>query len=124
MIGEIRKILTPFYNSRTHHLDFKSRPGLIIAQADSDDYVIIPVSRISDSRRIDPVYDIKVDPAVYPSLSLNAVSYVRSHKQAIAHRAEIGDKISDMKSSYEDLYLDVLTKRAQFSEEITAQAMQ
>ena len=124
MIGEIRKVLTPFYDARTHRLNVKSRPGLIIAQADSDDYVILPVSRITDSRRIDPIYDIKVDPTTYPTLSLNAVSYVRTHKQTVVHRAEIGDKISDMKSDCEDLYLDILTKRAQFSEEITNQAMQ
>ena len=124
MIGEIRKVLTPFYNARTHRLDIKSRPGLIIAQADSEDYVVLPVSRVTDSRKIDSVYDIKVDPAVYPVLSLTSVSYVRTHKQTVVHKAEIGDKISDMKSSCEDLYLEVLAKRAQFSEEITNQAMQ
>lgn len=123
MIGEIRKVLTPFYNSRTHRLDIKSRPGLIIAKADSEDYVVLPVSKVSDQRRIDPDYDIKVDPAAHPMLSLDYVSYVRTHKQTVVHLAEIGDKISDMKSDCEDLYLEVLTKRAQFSEAITNQAM-
>lgn len=124
MIGEIRKVLTPFYNSRAHRLDVKSRPGLIIAQADSEDYIVLPVSRVTDSRKIDPVYDIRVDPAVYTVLNLTSVSYVRTHKQTVVHKAEIGNQISDMKSSCEDLYLEVLAKRAQFSEEITNQAMQ
>ena len=123
MIGEIRKVLTPFYDMRTHRQSVKSRPGLIIAQADSDDYVILPVSRVSDQRRIDPVYDLRVDPAVYPALRLNAVSYIRTHKQTIVHRGEISDLISDMRSSCEELYIEALTKRAQFSDEITNQAL-
>lgn len=124
MIGEIRKVLTPFYNNKTHRKEIKSRPGLIIAKADSEDFVFLPISKVSDYRRIDPDYDIKIDPAAYPVLNLNYVSYVRTHKQAVIHLASIGDKISDMKSDCEDLYLEVLAKRAQFSEEITNQAMQ
>lgn len=123
MIGEIRKVITPYYNRMTHHLEFKTRPGLIIAQSDVDDFVVLPVSKVSDHRKIDPEYDIKVDPAVYPTLSLNHVSYVRTHKQTVIHHAEIGDKISDMKSCCEDLYLEVLTKRAQFNDEVTNQAI-
>lgn len=123
MIGEIRKLLTPFYNQRTHGMDMKTRPGLIIAKADSEDYVVLPISKISDSRRIDPVYDIKIDPAAYPMLSLNCVSYVRTHKQTVIHLAEIGDCISNMKTNYEDLFLEVLTKRDQFSAEVTNQAI-
>lgn len=124
MIGEIRKIRTPFYNVKTRQVDMKSRPGLIIAQADDTDYVVLPVSRVTDSRRIDAVYDIKVDPAVYPALSLTSISYVRTHKQTVIHVAEIGDKISDMRSCCEDLYLQVLSMRAQFSEEITKQSIE
>ncbi len=123
MIGEIRKIRTPFYNAKTRQMDMKSRPGLIIAQADECDYVVLPVSRVTDSRRIDAVYDIKIDPAVYPVLSLTSVSYVRTHKQTVIHAAEIGDRISDMRSCCEDLYLHVLSMRAQFNEEITSQAI-
>lgn len=123
MIGEIRKVLTPYYNRTTHRLEIKSRPGLIIAQSDSDDFVVLPVSKVSDHRKIDPDYDIKVDPAVYPALGLNCVSYVRAHKQTVIHQAEIGDKISDMRSCCEDLYLEILTKRAQFNEEVTNQAI-
>lgn len=123
MIGEIRKVITPFYDRRTRRMSMKSRPGLIIAQADSDDFIILPVSTVSDQRRIDPNYDVKVDPAVYPMLSLNCVSYVRTHKQTVIHLAEIGDKISNMKTDYEDLFLEVLAKRDQFSAEITNQAI-
>ena len=123
MIGEIRKIITPFYDQKAHRMSMKSRPGLIIAQADSDDYILLPISKVSDQRKIDPDYDIKVDPSVYPMLSLNCVSYIRTHKQTVVHSAEIGDRISNMKVDCEDLYLEVLAKRDQFSAEITNQAI-
>lgn len=123
MIGEIRKILTLYYDKTTKRQQIKSRPGLVIAAADSGDYVVLPISKVSDSRRIDPEYDIRVDPAVYTNLNLTCISYVRTHKQTTAHFANIGDKISDMRSEYEGLYLDILAKREEFSNEITRQAM-
>lgn len=123
MIGEIRKIFTPYYDKVSKTQKIKSRPGLVIAAADSGDYVVLPVSKVSDQRRIDPDYDIKVDPAVYPKLNLTCVSYVRSHKQTTIHCADIGDKISDMRAEYDDLYRDVIRKREEFSKEITRQAL-
>lgn len=124
MIGEIRKVLTPYYDKVTRQQRIKSRPGLIIAAADGGDYVVLPISKISDSRRIDPDYDIKVDPVIHTKLHLACVSYVRTHKQTTVHTAQIGDKISDMRTNYEDLYIDVLAKRETFSKEITRQAME
>lgn len=124
MIGEIRKILTPYYDNKTNHKGIKSRPGLIIAQSDGKEFVVLPVSKVTSQQWIDPEYDIKVDPTEYPMLSLNCVSYIRTHKQTAIHIAEIGDKISDMKSECEDLYLEALTKLAKFNEEIISQAMQ
>ena len=122
MIGEIRKTLTPFYNKKTHRNDFKSRPALVIAKADSEDYVILPVSRVTKAENRDPVYDIPVDPAIYPDLNLTSMSYIRTHKQTIAHTAELGDKIGDLKNNYPDLYDNVLAKREAFSVEISRQA--
>lgn len=124
MIGEIRKTLTPYYDRKLRQMKIKSRPGLVIASADAGDYVVLPVSKVSDQRRIDPDYDIRVDPAAYPKLNLLCVSYVRTHKQTTIHCAEIGDKISDMRSEYEDLYLAILEKREEFSKEITRQALE
>lgn len=125
MIGEIRKFRTQFYDIANHRQSFKVRPGLIIAAADSEDYVVLPVSKISDVRRRDPEYDVPIVPAQYPKLNLSSafVSYVRTHKQTVIHVAQIGDKISDAKEEYEDLYLNILEKRAKFSEEITKQAL-
>lgn len=123
MIGEIRKALTPFYDKATHKMSIKSRPALIIAAADSDDYIVLPISKISDSRRIHPEYDIKLDSPTYTELNLKCVSYVRTHKQTIMHSANIGDKIADLKSSHPDLYIDIVAKNEKFNKEITQQAL-
>lgn len=123
MIGEIRRALTPFYDNTKNRMSFKSRPVLIIAQADNSDYIVLPVSRITRRENINEVYDIKIDPALYPSLNLSAVSYVRTHKQTVVHAAEIGSIYGNMKSDYPDIFLTILEKRNEFSKEITEQAL-
>ena len=123
MIGEIRKAITPFYDSLHNRQNFKVRPVLVLAKADSGDYTVLPVSRVTRRENLHPVYDVEVDPAVYPSLNLKAVSYIRTHKQTTIHVAEIGDVIGDLKNSYEDLYLEVLSKREQYSSEVASQAL-
>lgn len=122
-IGEIRKTITPYYDLQHGMMRTKSRPALIIAKADSDDYVVLPISRITRQENRNEMYDIKVDPSSYPLLHLNAVSYIRTHKQTVIHQAEIGDLIGEIKSNYADLYLLVLERREQFSGEITNQAL-
>ena len=123
MIGEIRSALTPFYDNKAQAVSFKGRPALLIAKADTADYVALPVSRVSRSANLDPAYDVKVDPNVYPKLNLTSVSYVRTHKQTIIHAGQIGRFYGDMKTEYPDLFLEILSKREQFSKEITDQAM-
>ena len=123
MIGKIYKARIPFYDQATHQMSYKARPALVLAKADADDYVILPVSSISIRANIDPVYDIEIDPALYPKLNLTKTSYVRTHKQTIVHRASLRDVIGDMKSDYEELYLEILEKREAFSSSITHQAL-
>lgn len=123
MIGKIYKARTPYYDQVTHAMSYKARPALVLGKADSDDYVVLPVSSISIKANIDPVYDIKIDPSLYPKLNLKHVSYVRTHKQTIVHRTNLRDEIGDLKSEYEDLYLQILEKRETFSNSITQQAL-
>ena len=124
MIGEIRTALTPYFDTKTNKKQFKGRPILVIAQADTQDYVALPVSSITRRYNIDPIYDIEVIPSVYPMLNLDNVSYIRTHKQTIVHMGEIGKKIGDLRNDYPDLFLEVLSKREQFSNEITRQALE
>jgi len=122
LIGEVWTALVPYYDNKTGRKSFKGRPVLIIAKADAQDYVALPISKVSRRENVDPTYDIEVDPSKYPVLGFPYLSYVRTHKQMIVHVAELGNKKSDLKSSYEELYLEILAKREQFSEEITRQA--
>lgn len=123
MIGKLCKASTPFYDNVRKSMSYKNRPALILAKADADDYVILPVSSITRKQNIDPVYDIAIDPSMYPRLNLTKTSYVRTHKQTIVHRNSLVGVISDMRLEYEDLYLKILEKREQFSKEITEQAL-
>lgn len=123
IIGEIRKTITPFYDKIQGKMSTKSRPALIIAQADTDDFVVLPVSRITKQNNRDATYDIEINPVEYPLLNLNAVSYIRTHKQTVIHRAEIGDLIGELKLNYNDLFLQILELRERFSNEITNQAL-
>ena len=123
MIGEIWTALTPCYNRNTKRMEYKGRPALMIAEADQDDYVALPVSRVTLQQNIDQEYDIPVGPATHPNLNLTDPSYVRTHKQTIIHRGEIGRFIGDLRAEYPDLYLEILEKREQFNTEITEQAI-
>lgn len=123
MIGKIYKARTPFYKQATHQMSFKARPALVLAKADYNDYVVLPVSTIPNKNNIDPVYDLKIDPVLYPKLNLSQVSYVRTHKQTIVHRSDLGDEIGNLKFEYEELYIEILAKREAFSNLITQQAM-
>ena len=124
MIGKLYSILMPYYDILKGVNSYKKRPALIIANADNEDYVILPVSSITKKWNIDPVYDIEIDPAKYPELHLNKLSYVRTHKQTIVHRSMLGNPIGDMKAYYNELYLLILEKREDFSKNITDQALQ
>ena len=123
MIGKIYKCFTPYYDSQKRAMSMKSRPALVLAKADADDYIVLPVSTITHKENIDPYYDIEVDPALYPKLNFQKVSYIRTHKQTVVNRANLGDEISTLCKEYEDLYLEVLTKREEFSKNITEQAL-
>ena len=105
-------------------MGFKKRPVLLIAQADTDDYNIIPISRVTNRHNLDSVYDVMIDPAVYPNAGLAELSFARTHKQTTVHTGEIDGHISDLKSVYPDLYLYILEMREQYSAEITEQALE
>ena len=124
MIGEVWTVLIGFYDVRIHRMNHKARPALVIAQADSDDYVILPISSVSRRENLDPLYDVEVDPAQYPLLGFPHLSYIRTHKQTTVHIGEMGSKKSDLRGTYPDLFLDVIAKREQFSNEITRQAIE
>lgn len=125
MIGKIYYSLMPYYNVNTQRNSFKERPVLIIGMADSGDYNVLPVSKVSHSNMIDPEYDIQIIPEQYPKLNLKYVSYVRVHKQTVANRAslKLGEAVGDIKGDYSELYLFILTKLEEYNKKIIDSAL-
>lgn len=117
MIGKICISTTPYYDNMTHKQRFKKRPVLIIGQADSSDYNVLPISRVTNSKNLDPNYDIKVDPIVYPNLKLNALSYIRVHKQTVLNYASL-NSIADLKYDYPQLFQKVIDKLKEYNNEL------
>ena len=99
MIGEIWISAFKYYDSIKHRMAFKSRPVLIIGQADSSDYVVLPVSRVTKRENLDIHYDYEMKPETYAEsdLKLSATSFVRTHKQAVLNEGELIKKVLNPK---------------------------
>jgi hypothetical protein len=123
MIGKICTSVFPFYDMVTRKTTYKVRPILIIGTPDTGDYNILPISKITRAENRNPIYDIKVIPAMYPLLNLRDVSYIRTHKQSYVHHTSINATIGDLKAAYEDLYLAVLEKLEQYNSELLGSAL-
>ena len=118
MIGKISYSVTPYFDVAEHKNSFKKRPVLIIGKADSGDYNVLPISRVTKKQYLDPDYDISVKPAVYPNLNLTSESYVRVHKQTTVNHNSITSEISDMKTSYPALFQSIMDKLKAYNDKI------
>lgn len=123
MIGQIYSSVTPYYDVRTGRNSFKRRPVLIISGPQNNDYTVLPVSTVSRKENLDRDFDIEVEPSDYPNLNLNHTCYIRTHKQTTVHKASLVRKIADMKSEYEDLYLEILEKCEEFHKSVIDNAL-
>ena len=123
-VGSVRYSYCPFYDIHKKKTGFKQRPVLIIGNADADDYVVLPISKVSDKRRVDARYDIPVTLADYPLLGLTYDSYIRTHKQIVINRREFDtSELSNCKSTYPDLFLYALTLVEEFQSKLLGQAI-
>lgn len=104
-------------------MSFKNRPVLIVGKADQDDYVILPISRVTNSANLDADYDYKIEPADVPLMNLKQISYIRTHKQSIVHAGELTREIVDFRKEYEDKYIDVIEKMEEFQRKIVNNAL-
>lgn len=118
MIGKIYISVTPYYDRATNSNRFKKRPVLIIGGPRNNDYTVLPVSTVTNSAMIDADYDICLDPAQYPLLHLNRLSYLRTHKQTSIHQGALVNMVSDMKTDYPDLFFEALEKLEVFNNSI------
>ena len=124
MIGKIYTSVFPYFDSSVRQMKYKNRPVLIIGGPRNNDYTVLPLSTISNSANKDPVYDVEIDPVKYPLLNLTKVSYVRTHKQTTMHSANLVTCLSDVKNTYEDLYIDILLKLEQHNNELMEKMLQ
>jgi uncharacterized protein YifN (PemK superfamily) len=119
--GSVCISVTPFYDITTRTNGFKKRPVLVLAAADSGDFNVLPISRVTNSRNLDPSYDIQVDPLIYPNLKLTAKSYVRTHKQTVVNKSSLNE-ISNMKNEYPELYTEILDKLEEYNNNLITNA--
>jgi uncharacterized protein YifN (PemK superfamily) len=96
---------------------------LILAGPRNNDYTVLPVSSISITKNIDPEYDIKLDPAVYPLLGLKKVCYIRTHKQTTVHMSSLTSCMGNLKTNYESLYIEIMEKLEKFNQEVVDSAI-
>lgn len=123
MIGKAYVSTFQFYNNRTHRMEFKNRPVLIVGKADATDYVILPISRVTNNANVDSDYDLKMEPQDVPLMNLTQTSYIRTHKQAVVNARELTKEIVDFKSEYQDKYVDVIAKMEEFQKKIIDNAL-
>ncbi len=123
MIGKMYWAIFKFYNISKHRMAFKKRPVLIIGEADQKDYVILPVSRVTKKEHLDMNYDFEMQSKDYPSLSLKATSYVRTHKQAVVNNGDLADCIADFIEEYPDAYISVIALVEEFQKELINRAL-
>ena len=62
-----------YYDKTKQKMSFKGRPVLIIGEADKNDYNVLPVSRVTDKKYLDPFYDIPIDPKHLLDVALKVI---------------------------------------------------
>lgn len=123
MIGKAYISVFQFYDNKVQKMSFKNRPVLIIGKADSNDYVILPISKVTNKNNIDSYYDISIEDKDVPLMKLTQKSYIRTHKQSVVHEKELVKEIVDFRSQYPDLYMDIIIKVEEFQREIINNAI-
>ncbi|CAM3567854.1 type II toxin-antitoxin system PemK/MazF family toxin [Pseudostreptobacillus hongkongensis] len=118
MVGKIYTALFPYFNSETKKHSYKQRPVLVISEAINNDYLILPVSTITNKENIHPEFDIKIDPKIYPKLNLNKSSYIRTHRQTSIYKAMLVFEISDLRKEYPSIYEKVIYNLNKFNQRV------
>lgn len=121
--GKICVSVIAFYNSKTGKREFKSRPVLVLAKIDHGDYAVLPVSRVTKTEYLHPRYDIPVTCHEFPALHLDYDSYIRTHKQTVINEKDITSELSDCRTEYPDLYVDILAHLEEFNAYIQDRAL-
>lgn len=124
MTGMICISAFKYYDNTKYKMAFKGRPVLVIGQADSGDYVVLPISRVTKRENIDAHYDYKMEPETYAGtdLQLAATSFVRTHKQAVLNDGDITKKVLNLKEEFPDEYSEIIDLVEEFQKELISKA--
>ena len=122
MIGKVYTALFQFYDNKQRKMRFKERPVLIIGDAHNDDYVVLPISTVSNPHNIDGHYDIMLVPQEVSLMKLRATSYIRTHRQTTIHRGQLHKEIVDLRREYKQLYCTIISRVEEFQVNIIASA--
>ena len=112
-----------YYDSFRHKMAFKKRPVLIIGQADRNDYIVLPISRITHKENIDSQYDYRLSKEEFPLMRLKETSYIRTHKQAVANEGDLADVIVNFKEAYPKAFEEVIELVRKFQTDLADQAL-
>lgn len=123
MIGKAYVSAFQYYDIRNKKMSFKGRPVLVIGRADDSDYVVLPISRVTNRANLDEYFDVPIEPKDVPKMNLKQLSYIRAHKQAVVNAASLTKEIVDFRSEYEEIYTDVLVKVEEFQSELIKNAI-
>lgn len=123
LIGKAYVSVFKFYNNKTKKMDFKKRPLLIVGKADATDYVVLPISRVTNKNNLNLDYDIPIEPEEFPLMNLKQISYVRTNKSSTVNCCELVKEIIDFRENYPDKYLDIMIKMEEFQKNIIDNAI-
>lgn len=123
MTGKAYVSTFQYYDIRSKKMSFKSRPVLVIGQADTSDYVVLPISRVTNKANLDDYYDVPIDPTDAPKMNLKQLSYVRTYKQTVVNAASLTKEIIDFRTEYEEIYLKILSKVEEFQSDLIKNAI-
>lgn len=122
MIGKAYVSTFQYYDNQTHKMSFKKRPVLIIGQSDESDYIVLPISRVTNQKNLNKYYDIKISPKDFPLMNLTNDSYIRTHKQCPIHKGNLIKCIVDFKNTYTDTYKIAIEKVEEFQDNLIKKA--
>lgn len=118
MIGKVYLSVIDFYDSKLQAMSKKARPVLIVGGPYENDYIVLPISTITNRANLNPYYDILIPPQDRLTLSLPRECFIRTHKQLPVHGASLLRLKGDMKADIPGLYLDAISKMEEFQRKL------
>ncbi len=123
MIGKAYVSTFQFYDTLSKKMSFKNRPVLIVGRADAGDYVVLPISRVTNQNNLDSKYDVLLEPKAVPLMNLKQRSYIRTHKQAVINAGGLTKEIVDFKKEYPGIYATAISRMADFQKILAQNAL-